>query len=49
MRLTFDMNKLPEDTRADILRARIAPTMAEASRLYIAALDRAGIVQPLAR
>lgn len=45
MRLTFDINKLPHDVRADIIAARLAPTMAEASRRYCAALDRAGIAR----
>lgn len=41
--MPFDMNKLSHDIRADLIRAKLAPTMAEASRLYFAALDRAGI------
>jgi hypothetical protein len=38
-----DLNKLSHDVRADIIRARLAPTMAEQARLYFAALDRAGV------
>jgi hypothetical protein len=41
--MPFDMNKLSHDARADIMRARLAPTMAEAARLYFAAMDRHSI------
>jgi hypothetical protein len=42
-----DLTKLPHDTRAAIIRARLAPTMAEAARIYCDALRSAGVAVPV--
>lgn len=44
-----DLNTLPHDTRAEIIRARLAPTMAEAARIYCNALRAAGVALPVIR